>query len=178
MKRSTERILTTHAGRLPNPHHIAEIQRARADGNQAIFDRLMYHTYWGSWHTPHTTDIPFKLIMDLLLKVNAQAYSVEAADVRHELDYQVWEEVKFPDGKIYIPGVIAHKTTSIEPPELVAHRIVRYANIMERETVIAGTDCGYGNRVYPDIAWAKMRAMADGAALATQQLWDCSSSGG
>jgi 5-methyltetrahydropteroyltriglutamate--homocysteine methyltransferase len=134
-------------------------------------DRVRYHTCWGSWHTPHTTDIPFKHIVDLLLKVKAQAYSVEAADVRHELDYQVWEDVKFPPGKIYIPGVIAHKTTSIEPPELVAHRIVRYATIMGRENVIAGTDCGYGNRVYPDIAWAKMKAMAEGAALASQQLW-------
>src|SRR5207244_4083003 len=103
-------------------------------------ERVRYHTCWGSWHTPHTTDIPFKHIVDLMLKVKAQAYSVEAADVRHELDYQVWEDVKFPDGKIYIPGVIAHKTTTIEPPELVAHRIVRYANIMGRENVIAGTD--------------------------------------
>ena len=134
-------------------------------------EKVRYHTCWGSWHTPHTTDIPFKHIVDLMLKVKAQAYSVEAADVRHELDYKVWEEVKFPDGKIYIPGVIAHKTTTIEPPELVAHRIVRYANIMGRENVIAGTDCGYGNRVYADIAWAKMQAMAAGAALATQQLW-------
>jgi 5-methyltetrahydropteroyltriglutamate--homocysteine methyltransferase len=134
-------------------------------------DRVRYHTCWGSWHTPHTTDIPFKHIVDLMLKVNAQAYSVEAADVRHELDYKVWEDVKFPQGKIYIPGVIAHKTTTIEPPELVAHRIMRYASIMGRENVIAGTDCGYGNRVYPDIAWAKMKAMAEGAALATQQLW-------
>ena len=138
-------------------------------------ERVRYHTCWGSWHTPHTTDIPFRHIVDLMLKVKAQAYSVEAADVRHELDYRVWEDVKFPDGKIYIPGVIAHKTTTIEPPELVAHRIVRYANIMGRENVIAGTDCGYGNRVYPDIAWAKMQAMAAGAALATQQLWPRSS---
>jgi putative transposase len=87
------------------------------------------------------------------------------------LDYLVWEDIRFPDGKIYIPGVIAHKTTTVEPPELVAHRIVRYANIMGRENVIAGTDCGYGNRVYPDIAWAKMRAMAAGARLASQRLW-------
>jgi 5-methyltetrahydropteroyltriglutamate--homocysteine methyltransferase len=134
-------------------------------------EQVRYHTCWGSWHTPHTTDIPFKHIVDLMLKVKAQAYSVEAADVRHALDYTVWEEVKFPDGKIYIPGVIAHKTTTIEPAELVAHRIVRYANIMGRENVIAGTDCGYGNRVYADIAWAKMQAMAAGAALATRQLW-------
>jgi len=88
-------------------------------------------------------DIPFKHIVDLLLKVNASLFG-RAADVRHELDYQVWEDVSFPDGKIYIPGVIAHKTTTIEPPELVAHRIVRYANIMGHENVIAGTDCGMG----------------------------------
>jgi 5-methyltetrahydropteroyltriglutamate--homocysteine methyltransferase len=138
-------------------------------------EQVRYHTCWGSWHTPHTTDIPFQHIVDLMLKVKAQAYSVEAADVRHALDYQVWEDVKFPEGKIYIPGVIAHKTTTIEPPELVARRIVRYARMMGRENVIAGTDCGYGNRVYPDIAWAKMRAMAEGAALATRQLWPGSS---
>ena len=106
-----------------------------------------------------------------MLTVKAQAYSVEAADVRHQLDWQLWEEVKLPEGKIYIPGVVAHKTTTIEPPELVAERIVTYARIMGRENVIAGTDCGYGNRVYSDIGWAKMRSMAEGAALASQQLW-------
>lgn len=134
-------------------------------------DRVRYHTCWGSWHTPHTTDIPFRHVVDLLLKVKAQAYSVEAADVRHQLDWKIWEDVKLPEGKIFIPGVVAHKTTTIEPPELVADRILTYARIMGRENVIAGTDCGYGNRVYPDIAWAKMRSMAAGAELATRQLW-------
>ena len=132
---------------------------------------VRYHTCWGSWHTPHTTDIPFRHVVDLLLKVKAQAYSVEAADVRHQLDWKIWEDVKLPEGKIFIPGVVAHKTTTIEPPELVADRILTYARIMGRENVIAGTDCGYGNRVYPDIAWAKMRSMASGAELATRQLW-------
>ena len=134
-------------------------------------DRIRYHTCWGSWHTPHTTDLPFRHVIDLMLKVKAQAYSVEAADVRHQLDWKLWEEVKFPEGKIYIPGVVAHKTTTIEPPELVADRILTYARIMGRENVIAGTDCGYRNRVYPDIGWAKMRSMAEGAELASQQLW-------
>jgi len=134
-------------------------------------DRIRYHTCWGSWHTPHTTDLPFRHVIDLMLKVKAQAYSVEAADVRHQLDWQLWEDVKLPEGKIYIPGVVAHKTTTIEPPELVADRIVTYARIMGRENVIAGTDCGYGNRVYPDIGWAKMRSVAEGAALASHQLW-------
>lgn len=134
-------------------------------------EQIRYHTCWGSWHTPHVTDLPFEHTVDIMLKVKAQAYSVEAADAAHILDYKVWEKVKFPDGKIYIPGVVAHKTTTVETPEVVADRIVTYANIMGRENVIAGTDCGYGGRVYPDIAWAKMRAMAAGAELATKKLW-------
>jgi 5-methyltetrahydropteroyltriglutamate--homocysteine methyltransferase len=134
-------------------------------------DQIRYHTCWGSWHTPHTTDLPFRHVMDLMLKIKAQAYAVEAADVRHQLDWQLWEDVKLPEGKIYIPGVVAHKTTTVEPPELVADRILTYARIMGRENVIAGTDCGYGNRVYPDIGWAKMRSMAAGAELASRQLW-------
>jgi 5-methyltetrahydropteroyltriglutamate--homocysteine methyltransferase len=134
-------------------------------------ERVRYHTCWGSWHTPHTTDIPFEHIIDLLLMVKAGAYSVEAADVRHELDWHVWETHKLPEGKVYIPGVIAHKTTTIEPPELVADRIVRYARLMGRENVIAGVDCGLGGRCYPDIGWAKLKALADGAALASKQLW-------
>ena len=134
-------------------------------------DRIRYHTCWGSWHTPHTTDLPFRHVIDLMLTVKAQAYSVEAADVRHQLDWQLWEDVKLPEGKIYIPGVVAHKTTTIEPPELVADRLLTYARIMGRENVIAGTDCGYCNRVYPDIGWAKMRSVAEGAALASHQLW-------
>jgi len=134
-------------------------------------DRIRYHTCWGSWHTPHTTDIPLEHVIDIMLMVNAGAYSIEAADVRHELDWRLWERYKLPEGKIYIPGVIAHKTTTIEPAELVAERIVRYANLMGRENVIAGVDCGLGGRCYPDIGWAKLKALADGAALASQRLW-------
>jgi 5-methyltetrahydropteroyltriglutamate--homocysteine methyltransferase len=136
-------------------------------------DRVRYHTCWGSWHTPHTTDIPFEHVIDILLTVKAGAYSVEAADVRHELDWKLWEggRYRLPEGKIYIPGVIAHKTTTVEPAELVAERIVRYANLMGRENVIAGVDCGVGGRCYPDIGWAKLKALSDGAALATKTLW-------
>ena len=134
-------------------------------------EQIRYHTCWGSWHTPHVTDLPFEHTVDIMLKVKAQAYSVEAADAQHILDYKVWDNVKFPDDKIYIPGVVAHKTTTVETPEVVADRIVTYANIMGKENVIAGTDCGYGGRTYPDIAWAKMRAMAAGAELATKLLW-------
>ncbi len=134
-------------------------------------DKVRYHTCWGSQHSPHTTDLPLKHVIDLILKVNAGAYSFEASDARHQLDWKVWEEHTLPEGKIFIPGVVAHKTTTIEPPELVADRILTFAKIVGRENVIAGTDCGYGGRVYPDIAWAKMRSMAEGARLATQQLW-------
>jgi len=136
-------------------------------------ENVRYHTCWGSWHTPHTTDLPAEHIIDIMLRVNAGAYSIEAADVRHELDWKLWDgKYKLPDGKIFIPGVIAHKTTTIEPPELVAERIVRWAGLMGRENVIAGVDCGVGGRCYPDIGWAKLKALADGAALASKQLWE------
>jgi 5-methyltetrahydropteroyltriglutamate--homocysteine methyltransferase len=134
-------------------------------------DRVRYHTCWGSWHTPHTTDIPFKYVIDLMLKINAGAYSIEAADVQHELDYEVWADHKLPDGKLFIPGVIAHKTTTIEPPELVAQRILRWAGMFGRENVIAGVDCGIGGRSYPEVGWAKLRALSEGAAQASKALW-------
>jgi 5-methyltetrahydropteroyltriglutamate--homocysteine methyltransferase len=134
-------------------------------------EMIRFHTCWGSWHTPHVTDLPLKHTADIMLQVKAAAYSIEAADVQHVLDYEVWEDTKFPDGKVFIPGVIAHKTSTVEPPELVAHRIVQYANIMGKENVIAGVDCGVGGRCYPDIGWAKLKALADGAAMATKQLW-------
>ncbi len=134
-------------------------------------EQVRFHTCWGSWHTPHVTDFPLKDVVDIMLDVNAAAYSIEAADVQHELDWQVWEDHKLPDGKVFIPGVIAHKTSSVEPAELVADRIVRYANLMGRENIVAGVDCGVGGRCYPDIGWAKFKALADGAALASKTLW-------
>jgi 5-methyltetrahydropteroyltriglutamate--homocysteine methyltransferase len=134
-------------------------------------ERILYHTCWGSFHTPHTTDLSFEWIIDLLPKLNVGAYSVEAADVRHELDWQLWEDFKLADGKSYYPGVIAHKTTTVEPPELVAYRIVRYANLLGKQNVVASVDCGLGGRSYPEIGWAKLRSLVEGARLASQQLW-------
>ena len=134
-------------------------------------DKIRFHTCWGSQHSPQTIDLPLRHVIDLILKVNAGAISLETADARHPLDWKIWEEFRLPDGKIFIPGVVAHKTTTVEPPELVADRILNYARIMGRENVIAGTDCGYGGRVCPDIAWAKMRSMAEGAELASRRLW-------
>ena len=134
-------------------------------------DRIRYHICWGSWHGPHTTDIPLADIVDLVLAVRAQAYSVEAGNVRHEHEWRVWKEVKLPRNKILIPGVVSHATNVVEHPRLVADRIMRLAQIVGRENVIASTDCGLGGRIHPQIAWAKLAALADGAKLATRDLW-------
>jgi 5-methyltetrahydropteroyltriglutamate--homocysteine methyltransferase len=134
-------------------------------------DRIRFHICWGSWHGPHTTDIPLKDIVDLVLAVDAGAYSVEAGNVRHEHEWRVWQDVKLPDGKLLIPGVVSHATNIVEHPQVVADRIVRYAKVVGRENVIAGTDCGLGGRIHPQIAWAKLAALAEGAKLASDELW-------
>ncbi len=134
-------------------------------------DRIRFHLCWGSWHGPHTTDIPMRDIVDVMLAIDVGAYSFEAGNVRHEHEWAVWEDVKLPDGKLILPGVVSHATNVVEHPELVAQRIVRFANLVGRENVIASTDCGLGGRVHPQIAWAKLESLARGAELATQQLW-------
>lgn len=134
-------------------------------------EQIRYHVCWGSWHGPHSTDAPLKDIVDLILRVKAGAYCVEAANVRHETDWKVWRDCGFPDDRILIPGVVSHSTNLIEIPELIADRLVQYASIVGRENVVAGTDCGLGGRVHPQIAWAKLKALVEGAALASQQLW-------
>ena len=134
-------------------------------------DRIRFHLCWGSWHGPHVTDIPLRDIVDVMLAVNCRAYSFEAGNVRHEHEWKVWREVKLPPDRILIPGVVSHATNVVEHPELVADRIVRFAQTVGRERVIAGTDCGLGGRVHPDIAWAKLAALAEGAALASRQLY-------
>jgi 5-methyltetrahydropteroyltriglutamate--homocysteine methyltransferase len=134
-------------------------------------ERIRFHLCWGSWHGPHTTDIPMRDIVEVMLAVNAGAYSFEAGNVRHEHEWRVWEDVKLPDGKLILPGVVSHATNVVEHPELVADRILRFTDLVSRERVIASTDCGLGGRVHPDIAWAKLEALVEGAALATRQLW-------
>ena len=134
-------------------------------------DRIRFHLCWGSWHGPHTTDIPMRDIVDVMLAVKAGAYSFEAGNVRHEHEWRVWQDVKLPDGKLILPGVVSHATNVVEHPDLVADRIVRFANLVGRERVIASTDCGLGGRVHPQIAWAKLEALAEGAARASRQLW-------
>jgi len=132
---------------------------------------VRYHICWGSWHGPHMTDLPLRDIVDVMLRVNAQAYSVEASNVRHEHEYKIWRDTKLPDGKLLIPGVVSHATNVVEHPELVADRLVAYAKIVGRENVLAGTDCGLGGRVHPQIACAKLRALSEGAKLASKTLW-------
>jgi 5-methyltetrahydropteroyltriglutamate--homocysteine methyltransferase len=138
-------------------------------------ERIRFHLCWGSWHGPHTTDIPMRDILDVMLAVNVQAYSFEAGNVRHEHEWRVWEDVKLPDGKLILPGVVSHATNVVEHPELVADHILRFANLVGRERVIASTDCGLGGRIHPDIAWAKLNALAHGAALASRRLWGAKS---
>ncbi len=134
-------------------------------------DRIRFHLCWGSWHGPHTTDIPMRDIVEVMLAVKCRAYSFEAGNVRHEHEWRVWQDVRLPDGKLILPGVVSHATNVVEHPELVAERIGRFASVVGKERVIASTDCGLGGRVHPQIAWAKLESLAQGAALATQQLF-------
>jgi 5-methyltetrahydropteroyltriglutamate--homocysteine methyltransferase len=115
--------------------------------------------------------MPFEWVVDLLPKYLVGVYSVEAADVRHALDWQLFENFKLPEGRSYYPGVIAHKTTTVEPPQLVAYRLGRYANLLGKENVVGSLDCGVGGRCYPHIGWAKLKSLVAGARLASQQLW-------
>jgi 5-methyltetrahydropteroyltriglutamate--homocysteine methyltransferase len=143
--------------------------------NYAIRDlpqeQLRFHLCWGSWHGPHTTDLPFKDIAQTMLSINAGSYSFEAANVRHEHEWKVWRDLVLPEEKAVVPGVVSHATNVVEHPELVADRIERFAQILGRERVIASTDCGLGGRVHPQIAWAKLEALSEGARLASQRLW-------
>jgi 5-methyltetrahydropteroyltriglutamate--homocysteine methyltransferase len=139
-------------------------------------DRVRYHICWGSWAGPHASDVPLAAIADLVLRVKAQAYSVEAANPRHEYEWKVWRDVKLPEGKILIPGVITHSTNVVEHPETVAERLERYASVVGCENVIAGTDCGFSqgwamNRTHSSVQWAKLQALAEGARLASVRLW-------
>ena len=139
-------------------------------------DRVRYHICFGSWHVPHMADAALDDIVDLMLQVRAGAYSIEAANARHEHEWRVWQDVKLPPGRILIPGVVTHHTTTVEHPRLVADRIIRFAELVGRENVIAGTDCGFAQleglrRVHPQVMWAKLEALAEGARIASRELW-------
>ncbi len=139
-------------------------------------DRVRYHVCFGSWHVPHLADAPLEEIVGFILSVRAGAYSIEAANPRHEHEWRVWEAKKLPAGKILIPGVVTHHTITVEHPRLVADRILRFARIVGRENVIAGTDCGFAQaqfiqRAAPSVMWAKFEALVEGARLASAELW-------
>jgi len=132
--------------------------------------RIRYHLCWGSWHGPHAFDMEMKDIVDIMLAVRAGAYLFEAANARHEHEHEVWASVKLPAGKVLVPGVVTHSTDVVEHPELVSQRIQRFARHVGRENVIAGADCGFGGRSHPQIAWAKLQSLVDGARLASKAL--------
>jgi hypothetical protein len=135
-------------------------------------EKVRLHVCWGSFHGPHHDDIPLKDIIDLIFRVRAGSYSIEASNPCHEHEWRVFEEVKLPEGATLVPGVVGHCTDFIEHPDLVAERLVRYAKLVGRENALAGTDCGLGTRVgHPSICWAKFEAMAEGARRATEILW-------
>ena len=163
---------------VPNPsiEDYRKFAAVRVDAlNQALRglpeDRVRYHICWGSWHGPHTHDLPLRHVVDLMLRITAGAYSLEAANARHEHEWKIWKDVKLPAGKKILPGVVTHSTNLIEHPELVADRIIRFAEAVGPENVIASTDCGLGGRVHPQIAWAKLKTLSEGAALASKQLF-------
>jgi 5-methyltetrahydropteroyltriglutamate--homocysteine methyltransferase len=139
-------------------------------------DRVRFHTCYSVNIAPRVHDFELRHFVDLMLRVNAGAYLIEAANPRHEHEWVVWRDVKLPDDKILVPGVVSHCIHLVEHPELVAQRIARFADVVGRERVIAGTDCGFGtsgagDEVHPEVAWAKLRALVEGARLASQRLW-------
>jgi 5-methyltetrahydropteroyltriglutamate--homocysteine methyltransferase len=164
-----------------SPEHYRAWGQLRIDAlNHALEgipeDRVRYHVCFGSWHVPHVADAPLDELIDLILQVKAGAYSIEAANPRHEHEWRVWETARLRDGQILIPGVITHHITTVEHPRLIADRIIRFAKLVGRENVIAGTDCGFAQsqgtqRVHPSVMWAKFEALAEGARIATQELW-------
>jgi 5-methyltetrahydropteroyltriglutamate--homocysteine methyltransferase len=139
-------------------------------------DRIRYHVCFGSWHVPHVADAPLEAIVGLILQVRAGGYSIESANPRHEHEWRVWETTKLPNNRILFPGVVTHHTTTVEHPRLVADRIVRFARIVGRENVVASTDCGFAQseairRVHPQVMWAKLGSLVEGARIASEELW-------
>lgn len=160
----------------PSVQDYLKFQQIRVDAlNSALegipAEQVRFHLCWGSWHGPHTTDLEFKDIVGLMLEIQAGAYTFEAANARHAHEWTVWEDVELSAGKLIIPGCVSHSTNVVEHPELVAQRIERFAGLVGKENVIASTDCGLGGRIHPDIAWAKLAALTEGARIASQRLY-------
>lgn len=159
----------------PTVEDYVAFTRKRVDAvNRALVnvptEQTRFHLCWGSWHGPHTTDIEFRHIVELLLEIDAKFYSFEAANVRHEHEWTVWQDVTLPEGKVIVPGIVSHATNVVEHPELVAQRIERFAKLVGPERVIASTDCGLGGRIHPQIAWAKLESLVAGAEIASSRI--------
>jgi 5-methyltetrahydropteroyltriglutamate--homocysteine methyltransferase len=174
-------LLPTHALSFEDPADYRAWAQVRIEAlNHALAgipeEQVRYHLCWGSQNAPHTWDVPLASLIGLILQVRAQGYSIEAASPRHEHEWQLWRDVALPEGKILIPGLVSHSTNVVEHPELVALRIMQYARLVGRENLIAGTDCGFSQswrliRVHPEVQWAKLETLAEGARLASRQLW-------
>ncbi|MBE9404029.1 cobalamin-independent methionine synthase II family protein [Brachybacterium sp. Marseille-Q2903] len=159
----------------PSIEDYVAFTRKRVDAvNRALVnvptEQTRFHLCWGSWHGPHTTDIEFRHIVDLLLEIDARYYSFEAANVRHEHEWTVWQDVTLPEDKVIVPGIVPHAPNVVEHPELVAQRIERFARLVGPERVIASTDCGLGGRIHPQIAWAKLESLVAGAEIASARV--------
>lgn len=160
----------------PSVADYLKFQQIRVDAlNKALEgipeEQVRFHLCWGSWHGPHTTDLDFRHLAELMLQINAGAYTFEAANVRHAHEWKVWQDLELPAGKLIVPGVVSHSTDLVEHPELVAERIEKFAEVVGPENVVASTDCGLGGRIHPDIAWAKIDALVEGARLASERLF-------
>jgi len=144
-------------------------------------DRIRYHVCFGSWHGPHAYDPPLRDSIDLVLAVNAKYYLMEQANPRHEHEWKIWEDLALPEGKVLVPGVVTHHTNVVEHPELVAQRLIRLANVVGRDRVMGGTDCGFAqgafmHRVHEEIQWAKLASLVEGAEIASRHLWGAKAS--
>jgi len=159
----------------PSLEDYLEFTRKRVDAvNRALSgvptEQTRFHLCWGSWHGPHTTDIEFRHIAPLLLEIDAKYYSFEAANVRHEHEWTVWQDLELPGDKVLVPGIVSHATNVVEHPELVAQRLERFAKLVGPERVIGSTDCGLGGRIHPQVAWAKLESLTEGAKIASKRL--------
>jgi len=176
-------ILANHYDHMGAPTDIREYRRWFAEQVEIVNyalqglpkEQTRYHMCWGSWHGPHVSDVPLEDIVDLLLKIDVGAYVIEGANPRHEHEWHVWAQGDLPEDRTLVAGVVAHTTTIVEHPKLVAERVIRLAEVLGPERVIAGTDCGFAQgpfvqRLHPSVVWAKLRALTEGAALATEVL--------
>lgn len=134
-------------------------------------EQVRFHLCWGSWHGPHSTDLPLRHVVELMLEIDAGAYSFEAANPRHAHEWRVWEQVELPAEKLVLPGLVSHSTNVLEHPELVAQRLEQFSRVLPKENIVASTDCGLGGRIHPQIAWAKLASLTEGARIASDRLF-------